>query len=207
MKKLMLSLALIVGALFTVTNAAQARSCTIVLKNHHGYELDRFQRYGPRACRDARHDCKVALSRWGRSGLRCQEIGQRPVRRKCEYSIVTRNGRGRILQSFPARGRDACYRARSKCENALWQRQRNDRNPRAVCQRTDRSGFPGRDFVTRSCTVDRVGPFGGFIRSYQASADGYRGTGVRERACQRARNRCVRDAIFRQQCITQRNRF
>ena len=196
MKKMLLAVFVFAG----VMSAANARPCSVTLEDRRGDVIRHFTGYGQNSCREALSECKQEMQYYRhRSGLRCrQQTTRPPSRQSCEYSIVTR--RGNIVESFRDAGRDACWSAQRQCEDNLWRRQRNGRNPHATCERTSGNTRPGRDTVTRSCSVKRVAPRFGIMERYSASASGLRGSGVKDRACTKALRKCERDTVRRQYC-------
>jgi hypothetical protein len=120
---------------------------------------------------------------------------------QCRSRMVTR--RGRTLRSFMGFGRNkqqARRKAMRKCRKALKRRQNDGRNRMAECRVTcKRRG--GRNMVIRSCGVDRVTRRGRTIQTHVAQARGPRGTGVKQKACNKARKQCQRNRVRAQRCL------
>ncbi|MBT3980185.1 MAG: hypothetical protein HOE90_02465 [Bacteriovoracaceae bacterium] len=113
---------------------------------------------------------------------------------RCQSQL--KNGRGRVIRTFSERGRDrrsACQRASQACTRELRWMRRSGRHPYAYCTTNGRPG-PGRGNTTvrRSCVADLVSWRGRFVRSFNASERGRRGSGVKARACAKARLKCER---------------
>lgn len=120
---------------------------------------------------------------------------------QCRSRMVTR--RGRTLESFMGFGWDrqeARRKAMRKCRRALRRRQNNGRNRAAQCEVTCRRNGR-RNMVNKSCSVDRLGRRGRTIQTHVGQARGPRGTGVKARACDKARRQCQRNRVRAQRCV------
>lgn len=198
MKKMMTLLA---ALLFST---AAYSYCTVALQD--SYTRSDVQRFTSYSCQEAQAQCKMAMARvrYPRP-LHCRIVANNPIPPRpvppvpvpprtdvCEYSIVTHRGNGHILESFREFGRDACWFAQRKCDDALWERQRRGQNPGAVCERTDlRRPYPNpTPVVTRSCEVERRDRFNYLMQVHYGTATGTQGTGVGQRACDQAMSQC-----------------
>lgn len=213
MKQLLALVIVLAG--FTST-AAFADYCTADMVNRRGGIITSSDAYGfnrQDACSNALRQCNQDLrqrQRWGQNPaatcqLRNRRPGPRPRPGAFTCNATMRRGNGAFITSFSGRSRfsrtDACTEARRACNQDLRWRQRQGRNPRAYCDVDGRGGRPGRDFVTRSCTVDRYGRRSGFVQSHFGQASGRRGTGVKQRACADAMRQCQRSTVRRQYCV------
>lgn len=193
--------------LFTVLGllmASEAYSmCTVVLENRRtGIEKQRFTEYGLRACSVALDDCeraRIYTRNPQRNICRIKTRNDVPPRRDlCSYSIVEF---GRVLRTFESRGRFACEDSRRMCQDALYRGQRNGQYRYfAECKKTETRRPPTRDYVNRSCQVNRTDRFGNLMGVHLGTASGYRGTGVKERACQDAEAKCRAQRYYSERC-------
>ena len=109
-----------------------------------------------------------------------------------------RNRHGDVIRTFHGYGwdkREACADARRSCKRVV----NNNRRPADYCTVEKRRGHRYQT-VTRTCSVSLYGKRGRFLRQFTARATGYRGYGVKAKACQKARMRCQRQAVRRQYC-------
>lgn len=213
MKKLLFAVALVLTA-GMASGSAEARQCEAALEDQFGSTLQRFSARGmdrQDACMQARRQCKreLVLRSRGHRRLNCRVIERRlpPRRVTCSASIVTM--RGRSIDFFRGMGfdrRSACSQARQMCSQELRRRQRRGQNPRAVCQVDGRGNGGGHgQMVNRTCSVDRIGRGGRLRQSHTAMATGRQGTGVKQRACNKAQRQCEMASNMRQHCV--RSRF
>ena len=98
--------------------------------------------------------------------------------------VELRNGRGRLLETFPAYGNNmnkACKKARRQCNDTIvagYYRARVQ-----TCEIVEQ-------LVTRTCTATLRTRYGSYITSRMGTATGVRGTGVKARACDNAMRSC-----------------
>jgi len=205
MKKLII----IAATLFATTAAAEY--CSSRLQDVRGNTLRTFSGYGysaNEACKEALRECRFEKRRLAGQSRRYRDAScmverrtrpvPTPVKRTCEFDL--KKGNGRVIDTFRAKGQSksqACQKARRKCENDLWNRQANGRNPRAYCAKSfSNGGGNDYDFVTKSCTVERVNKRGRIVDTHFGSASGRRNTGVKARACQKAMSDCRMEASY-----------
>ncbi|OIQ15564.1 MAG: hypothetical protein BM556_18160 [Bacteriovorax sp. MedPE-SWde] len=198
----------IVSVLFATTAAAEV--CSAKLQDTRGMTLRSFSGYGystSEACKEALQECRYEKRRLAGQSRRYRDASctverrrprPTPVKRTCEFDLKKNNGR--TIESFRAKGqtqKNACQKARRKCERELDYRQSNGRNMRAYCQKSfSNGGGNNYDYVTKSCSVDRVNPRGRVVDTHFGSATGRRGTGVKAQACSQAMQQCRRDASY-----------
>ena len=193
--------------LIALTTSAQAESCTAVLeKSERGYNyiVRTFTNYeygyNQNACQESMKECKQEKREMNRYDNRASYAcsiqgrgnGNGNGNRKCSFDLVTRNGR--VIQSFRSR---QCRAANDSCMRELVSRNRRGQNLQARCVKS-RGTNPGRQ-VTKSCSFDRMGRRG-VVDTHFAQAQGGRGTGVQQKACQKARRKCERNVVRRQNC-------
>jgi hypothetical protein len=202
MKKMVFALM----ALMAITTSAQADSCTAVLeKNERGYNyiVRTFTNYDywdrQDACRESMQECrqeKRERQRYdNRGSFNCsiQGAGNGRGNNRCSFDLISRNGR--VLDTF---SRQACRAANDSCNRELVRRNRRGQNLQARCVKA-RGTNPGRQ-VTKTCSFDRMGRRG-VVETHFASAQGRRGTGVQQKACQKAQRKCQSNLVRRQYCV------
>lgn len=197
-------------ALAGISYSAQADSCTARLRNPRGMVVRTFIGYGYdryEACRRAEGQCRNELWRnpFPRPGARCDVdyFRPRPGRRQCTVEL---QGRSRVLDTFTARGYNyhrACRRAERRCYRELGRLQRQGRAMNGRCVRRRHGGHHDR-FVTRSCTVERVGGRGRLHQYHTATASGYNAYSVKQRACRQAMQQCQVARVGNQYCRQRR---
>lgn len=128
---------------------------------------------------------------------------------RCRAELLTRNGN--LIQSFRGQGWDrqeACRMARRQCRQELRYRQNMGRNPYAYCS-VGLGGGGHQQIVQRWCQSYLIGRAGRIRRTFQAQAQGPRGTGVKRMACNKARRKCNRfrneTGRYQAQCRTEQN--
>lgn len=124
-------------------------------------------------------------------------------------TALLKNGRGYTLDTFNAWGYDrvdACNQARRQCQRAMRNGRHNARN--LYCEVAGRHGGGYGQTVTRTCGAELVGPRGRTIQYFQARANGYRGSGVKQQACRKALRKCNRmkneQGRYRARCLSER---
>lgn len=200
----------IAAALFATSAAADY--CSSRLQDVRGNTLRTFTGFGyssSEACKEALRECRFEKRRLAGQSRRYRDascIVERraprptpaPVKRTCEFDLKKNNGR--TIDTFRAKGQtksQACNKARRKCQDELNWRQSNGRNMRAYCQKSySNGGGNSYDYVTKSCTVERLNKRGRVVGTHFGSSTGIRGTGVQAQACQEAMSDCRRDASY-----------
>jgi len=203
MKKIFMALV----TLLTVSSVS-AEVCTAKLEQHDrysSYTIQRFVKFDydqQWACEDAMYDCRQEMRerrRWDRfANLTCSLEGRNPGqgRQQCSFDLQRRNGR--IIDTF---SRQSCRAAEDACMRDLVRRNRNGNALRARCVRGYSSPTnPGRQQVTRSCTVDKRGGQGRVRDSFTAQATGRQGSGVKAQACSKAMRKCQNTVVRNQYC-------
>lgn len=201
----------IAAALFATSAAAEY--CSAKLKDVQGYTLRHFSGYGystSEACKEALRECRFEKRRLAGQSRRYRDAScmvetntnpyprPTPIKRTCEFDL--RRGNGSVITTFRAKGQtqsQACQKARNKCENDLWDRQMDGRNPRAYCAKSySNGGGSSYDYVTKTCRVERVNQRGRIVDTHFGTATGRRGTGVQAQACQEAMSDCRFEAGY-----------
>jgi hypothetical protein len=199
----------IAAALFATSAAAEY--CNSKLQDVRGNTLRTFSGYGysaSEACKEALRECRFEKRRLAGQSRRYRDASctverrhvprPTPTKRTCEFDLKRRNGT--TIDSFRAKGQSksqACNKARRKCEDELYWRQSNGRNMRAYCQKSySNGGGNSYDYVTKTCTVERVNQRGRIVDTHFGTATGLRGSGVKAQACQEAMSDCRRDASY-----------
>lgn len=206
-------------ALFMVllATSASAEICNSTLKDRNGWTLRTFSGFGyskVEACNQARSECmweKDRLSydrRYRGAYCTVENDWNTNPRRNCQFEMTTR--RGRVIDSFTATANTqqrACRQAERQCNNALWARQSQGRNPYATCKRV---GFGGGDHdrrITESCTIKRIGPRGRTIQHHYETATARTSYEAKQRACEKARRSCGMASNHRQSCVATNDSF
>lgn len=213
---------------------ASADYCSATLKDRYGSALRSFSEYGyteQEACRDALRSCNYEKERLTYDsyyfGAYCDiDTFRNPAPRPnptpspfpnpgpgrdrdlCEVELQRANGN--VVTTFRVRSydrRQACAEARRDCEVELRSNQRQGRLPRAMCVEVqDRRD---RDFITKSCSVERVDTrMGRIIETHRATATGRQNEDVKRLACDEATNQCMRAVRMSNRpdtCIISRN--
>ena len=122
----------------------------------------------------------------------------------CEAGIET--VRGKIVDYFSDghwNREGACNGALTSCERELYKRQRNGRNPRAVCVVLNDGRNPKYRGKRRSCTYRLVdyGYYSHTVDHITRWASGYSRSEAKQRACRKARKACERRAYRSQSCV------
>lgn len=223
----------LIGLTFSLlAMSASAEYCSASLKDRYNTVIRSFTEYGyssNEACRDALRSCNYEKERLSYDryyqGLNCEIDTFRnpypgPVptprptptpprdNRSCEVEL--RRANGDVITTFRRSSydrRDACLEARRECEVELRFNQRQGRMPRAYCMEVE--DRRDRDFVTKSCTVERVDQrVGRVIDFHTATATGRVESEVERRACEDATQECMRAARMSNRadtCIISRN--
>ncbi len=197
----MKSLVILLGLL--VSTSVMADYCTAFLKDGH-QTVRSFQGYGysyGEACNQARRDCQWELNRIRYSGhnMYCTTENRHvptPIKRSCTFQLVEndyRYGRHhRVISEHHAKGNTeykACQKAERKCQREA--SYYGGYNQVSCVKKNVYNPGPGRDYVTRSCSARKVGRRNGRVfNTFYATATGYRGTGVKRQACNKALRKC-----------------
>ncbi|MAX65890.1 MAG: hypothetical protein QF441_08425 [Bacteriovoracaceae bacterium] len=121
-----------------------------------------------------------------------------------QCKVELENGRGRLLDTFTGWGysrADACREANRDCRRAI-------RSGYYRARILNCNIVQDRRIVLRSCQANLRGPRGRLMRSFWANAQGPIRTGVKARACQKARRKCMdfkrRNGRYRASCEVER---
>lgn len=118
--------------------------------------------------------------------------------RECRVALMENKGRGDTIAVFRA---DSCDLSVRLCVKEKDRLQRSGRYPRAVCVKLDNDR---RDDVQASCSYDlieRRRDHRIHIDTYTAIGMGYNYESAKDRACEKAQNRCERDRNYGQSCV------
>lgn len=129
--KALISIMALVMTMAAYSNDAQARSCTVLMKNQRGLTVNSFNGWGydrREACRQATRQCERAVWNGNRPGQLYCEIALNgggyghQVTRNCSTQLI--GPRGRTIEYFQARAtgqvrtgvkQQACRKALRKC--------------------------------------------------------------------------------------------